>query len=176
MNRINKLFTEKRQNILSIYFCAGHPTLEGTVETIVTLANNGVDMIEVGIPFSDPMADGVVIQNAATKALRNGMTLQLLFSQLEGIRKKVDIPLLLMGYLNPIMKFGFEAFCTRCNEVGIDGVIIPDLPFKDYLEDFKPVADQTILSSPTIMSMPCPLLTLLSLQRATRCISARVVT
>ena len=142
MNRINKLFTEKRQNILSIYFCAGHPTLEGTVETIVTLANNGVDMIEVGIPFSDPMADGVVIQNAATKALLNGMTLQLLFSQLEGIRKKVDIPLLLMGYLNPIMKFGFEAFCTRCNEVGIDGVIIPDLPFKDYLEDFKPVADQ----------------------------------
>ena len=142
MNRINKLFIEKRQNILSIYFCAGHPTLDGTVETITTLANNGVDMIEVGIPFSDPMADGVVIQNAATKALSNGMTLQLLFSQLEGIREKVDIPLLLMGYLNPIMHFGFEAFCARCNEVGIDGVIIPDLPFKDYMEEFKPVADR----------------------------------
>ncbi len=142
MNRINKLFIEKRQNILSIYFCAGHPTLDGTVETITTLASNGVDMIEVGIPFSDPMADGVVIQNAATKALANGMTLQLLFSQLEGIREKVDIPLLLMGYLNPIMHFGFEAFCKRCSEVGIDGVIIPDLPFKDYMEEFKPVADR----------------------------------
>ncbi len=142
MNRINKLFIEKRQNILSIYFCAGHPTLDGTVETITTLANNGVDMIEVGIPFSDPMADGVVIQNAATKALSNGMTLQLLFSQLEGIREQVDIPLLLMGYLNPIMHFGFEAFCARCSEVGIDGVIIPDLPFKDYMEEFKPVADR----------------------------------
>lgn len=142
MNRINKLFIEKRQNILSIYFCAGHPTLDSTVETIETLAKNGVDMIEVGIPFSDPMADGVVIQDAATKALRNGMSLRLLFSQLAGIRDKVDIPLLLMGYLNPIMKFGFEAFCEQCAAVGIDGVIIPDLPFKDYLEEYKPVADR----------------------------------
>ena len=91
MNRINKLFIEKRQQILSIYFCAGHPTLEGTAETIETLAKNGIDMIEIGIPFSDPMADGVVIQNASSKALRNGMTLRLLFSQLEDIRKTVDI-------------------------------------------------------------------------------------
>lgn len=142
MNRINKLFIEKRQQILSIYFCAGHPTLEGTVETIETLAKNGIDMIEIGIPFSDPMADGVVIQNASSKALRNGMSLRLLFSQLEDIRKTVEIPLILMGYLNPIMQFGFEAFCERCVAVGIDGVIIPDLPFKDYLDDFKPVADR----------------------------------
>jgi tryptophan synthase alpha chain len=142
MNRINKLFIEKRQQILSIYFCAGHPTLEGTAETIETLAKNGIDMIEIGIPFSDPMADGVVIQNASSKALRNGMTLRLLFSQLEDIRKTVDIPLILMGYLNPIMQFGFEAFCERCVAVGIDGVIIPDLPFKDYLDEFKPVADR----------------------------------
>ncbi len=142
MNRINQLFTTKSSNILSIYFCAGHPTLEGTADTIKTLEKQGVDMIEVGIPFSDPMADGPVIQDAATKALRNGMTLKKLFSQLEGIRDNVKMPLILMGYLNPIMQFGFEAFCQRCTEVGIDGVIIPDLPFKDYLEEYKPVADK----------------------------------
>ncbi len=142
MNRINQLFATKHENILSIYFCAGHPTLEGTADTIRTLEQNGVDMIEVGIPFSDPMADGPVIQDAATKALRNGMTLKKLFSQLEGIRPEVQMPLILMGYLNPIMQFGFEAFCQRCVEVGIDGVIIPDLPFKDYLEEYKPIADR----------------------------------
>ena len=142
MNRINQLFATKSEKILSIYFCAGHPTLEGTADTIKTLEQKGVDMIEVGIPFSDPMADGPVIQDAATKALRNGMSLKKLFSQLEDIRKDVKMPLILMGYLNPIMQFGFEAFCQRCVEVGIDGVIIPDLPFKDYLEEYKPVADK----------------------------------
>ena len=154
MNRINQLFATKRNNILSIYFCAGHPTLDGTANTIRTLEQKGVDMIEVGIPFSDPMADGPVIQDAATKALRNGMTLKKLFSQLEGIRGQqstvnsqqstdgVKMPLILMGYLNPIMQFGFEAFCQRCVEVGVDGVIIPDLPFKDYLEEYKPIADR----------------------------------
>lgn len=142
VNRINKLFATKSEKILSIYFCAGHPTLEGTAETIKTLEKKGVDMIEVGIPFSDPMADGPVIQDAATKALRNGMSLKKLFSQLEGIRSDVNMPLILMGYLNPIMQFGFEAFCKRCTEVGVDGVIIPDLPFKDYLEEYKPIADK----------------------------------
>ena len=140
MNRINKLFQSKSENILSIYFCAGHPTLDGTAETIKTLESKGVDMIEVGIPFSDPMADGPVIQDAATKALRNGMSLRILFKQLEEIRNNVNIPLILMGYLNPIMQYGFEDFCKRCVEVGIDGVIIPDLPFKDYLDEYKPVA------------------------------------
>ncbi|MBO4985801.1 MAG: tryptophan synthase subunit alpha [Bacteroides sp.] len=142
MNRINQLFSNKKENILSIYFCAGAPTLSSTVPTIQALEAAGIDMIEIGIPFSDPMADGPVIQDAATKALRNGMTLRTLFAQLEDIRKTVRIPLILMGYLNPIMQFGFEAFCQRCNEVGIDGVIIPDLPFKDYLEEYKPVADK----------------------------------
>ncbi|MBQ7156761.1 MAG: tryptophan synthase subunit alpha [Bacteroidaceae bacterium] len=142
MNRINKLFQSKSENILSIYFCAGHPTLDGTAETIKTLESKGVDMIEVGIPFSDPMADGPVIQDAATKALRNGMSLRILFKQLEGIRNNVNIPLILMGYLNPIMQYGFEDFCKRCVEVGVDGVIIPDLPFKDYLDEYKPVADK----------------------------------
>ena len=142
MNRINKLFATKNEKILSIYFCAGHPTLEGTADTIKTLEQKGVDMIEVGIPFSDPMADGPVIQDAATKALRNGMSLKTLFAQLKGIRDSVRIPLILMGYLNPVMQFGFEQFCQQCVKVGIDGVIIPDLPFKDYLEDYKPIADK----------------------------------
>ena len=142
MNRINQLFEEKKNDILSIYFCAGHPTLDATAETIRILERKGINMIEIGIPFSDPMADGPVIQDAATKALRNGMTLKTLFSQLEGIRETVSIPLILMGYLNPILHFGFEQFCQRCVEVGVDGMIIPDLPFKDYQEDFKPIADK----------------------------------
>ena len=142
MNRINKLFQTKSEKILSIYFCAGHPTLEGTRTTIKTLEQKGVDMIEIGVPFSDPMADGPVIQDAATKALRNGMTLRKLFAQLDGIRSEVNIPLILMGYLNPIMQFGFENFCKECVAKGIDGVIIPDLPFKDYLEEYKPIADK----------------------------------
>ena len=99
-------------------------------------------MIEVGVPFSDPMADGPVIQDAATKALRNGMTLRTLFSQLADLRKDVTIPLIFMGYLNPIMHYGFEQFCQQCVKIGIDGVIIPDLPFKDYLETYKPIADR----------------------------------
>lgn len=142
MNRINTLFSTQDNNILSIYFCAGHPTLEGTADTIKTLQQKGVKMIEIGIPFSDPMADGPVIQDAATKALRNGMTLRILFRQLHGIRQEVTIPLILMGYLNPIMQFGFETFCQQCAATGIDGVIIPDLPFKDYLEEYKPIADK----------------------------------
>lgn len=140
-NRINQLFQDTPKNVLSIYFCAGTPTFNGTADVIRTLEKNGVNMIEIGIPFSDPMADGLVIQNAATHALRNGMSLRLLFEQLRDIRKDVRIPLILMGYLNPIMKFGFESFCRRCEECGIDGVIIPDLPFKDYLANYKSIAE-----------------------------------
>ncbi len=142
MNRINQLFASDKQNILSIYFCAGTPTLDATAEVIKTLERSGVSMIEVGIPFSDPMADGIVIQNAATNALRNGMSLKLLFSQLQGIRSEVSIPLILMGYLNPIMQYGFENFCKSCAECGIDGVIIPDLPFSDYQKDYRAVAEE----------------------------------
>lgn len=141
MNRINQLFDTQKSKILSIYFCAGHPTLDSTRSVIKALEKNGIDMIEIGIPFSDPMADGPVIQEAATCALRNGMSLKRLFDQLEGIRREVTIPLILMGYLNPIMQFGFENFCRRCRECGIDGVIIPDLPFKDYMNDFKATAE-----------------------------------
>lgn len=142
MNRINKLFADKPHDLLSIYFCAGAPTLDGTANVIRTLAANGINMIEVGIPFSDPMADGPVIQDAATKALHNGMSIRLLFEQLKDIRKDVEIPLILMGYLNPIIRFGFENFCRKCVEVGIDGMILPDLPFRDYMEEYKPIADK----------------------------------
>lgn len=145
MNRINKLFADKPEKLLSLYFCAGAPTLEGTADVLRAMQCKGIAMVEVGIPFSDPMADGPVIQEAATQALRNGMTLKTLFSQLEGIREGEDavtIPLVLMGYLNPVMQYGFENFCKRCQEVGVDGVILPDLPFKDYMEDYKPIADK----------------------------------
>ena len=142
MNRINQLFSTHPHNLLSIYFCAGAPTLDGTADVIRTLAANGIDMIEVGMPFSDPMADGPVIQDAATRALRNGMSLRVLFEQLRDIRRDVDIPLILMGYMNPVLHYGFEAFCQKCAEVGIDGIILPDLPFQDYIEHFKPIADR----------------------------------
>lgn len=142
MNRINQLFQTKTNNILSLYFCAGSPTLDGTVSVLQTLEQRGIDMVEIGIPFSDPMADGPVIQTAATKALRNGMSLKMLFSQLQNIRQTVHIPLILMGYLNPVIQFGFENFCKKCVEVGVDGMILPDLPFKDYMEQYKPIADK----------------------------------
>jgi len=143
MNRINKLFQERNQGLLSLYFCAGHPTLEGTTDVIRAIQQKGIDFIEVGIPFSDPMADGPVIQDAATKALRNGMTLRTLFNQLDGIRNEgITLPLILMGYMNPIYQYGYEAFFKRCQEVGVDGTIIPDLPFRDYIEQVKPIADK----------------------------------
>lgn len=142
MNRINKLFQDRPERLLSIYFCAGAPTPSNAVEVIKTLAEKGVNMIEIGIPFSDPMADGPIIQAAATKSLKNGTTLKGLFAQLDGIRASVDIPLIMMGYLNPIIQYGFEEFCKSCQKVGIDGVILPDLPFKDYQEEFKPIADK----------------------------------
>ncbi len=142
MNRINQLFASKPENLLSLYFCAGAPTLDGTADVIRAMQQKGIAMVEIGVPFSDPMADGPVIQEAATQALRNGMSLRLLFEQLKDIRKDVTIPLILMGYMNPVMQFGFERFCQKCVEVGIDGMILPDLPFKDYMEDFKPIADK----------------------------------
>ena len=143
MNKINQLFSEnKNSKLLSLYFCAGAPTLDGTTDVILTMQRRGISMIEVGIPFSDPMADGPVIQDAATTALKNGMTLQRLFDQLKAIKDEVHIPLVLMGYLNPIMQYGIERFCQACVDSGVSGIIIPDLPFKDYLEEVKPVADR----------------------------------
>lgn len=142
MNRITNLFETKKDGILSVYFTAGYPELNDTVTILKELEAKGINMVEVGIPFSDPMADGPVIQEAATQALRNGMSLHRLFDQLKDIRKEVQIPVILMGYLNPIMQFGFEAFCKKCVEVGVDGMIIPDLPFADYIADYKAIADR----------------------------------
>jgi len=142
MNRIDKLFQEKQKGILSVYFTAGYPNLDDTVPVIRELETRGIDLIEIGIPFSDPMADGPTIQQSGTIALNNGMTLRNLFGQLKNIRKEVDIPLIMMGYLNPILQYGIEAFCRDCAETGIDGMIIPDLPFADYMRSIKPVADQ----------------------------------
>lgn len=143
MNKINELFANsKDRKLLSLYFCAGAPTLDGTADVIQTLQQRGISMIEVGIPFSDPMADGPVIQDAATTALKNGMTLQMLFDQLKAIKEQVHIPLVLMGYLNPIMQYGIERFCQACVDSGVSGMIIPDLPFDDYLKSVKPAADK----------------------------------
>lgn len=142
MNRINQLFSTKKSDILSIYFCAGTPAADGTANVIRSLEQKGIDMIEIGIPFSDPMADGPVIQAAATRSLRNGMSLRRLFSQLENIRASVRIPLVLMGYLNPILQYGFERFCQECRRTGIDGVIIPDLPFREYEESYRSTAER----------------------------------
>ena len=143
MNKINSLFANsKDQKLLSLYFCAGAPTLDSTANVILTMQEKGISMVEVGIPFSDPMADGPVIQEAATTALKNGMSLRLLFKQLKAIKEQVRIPLVLMGYLNPIMQYGIEQFCQSCVDSGVSGVILPDLPFDDYLESIKPAADK----------------------------------
>jgi tryptophan synthase alpha chain len=143
MNKINSLFANRGdKKLLSLYFCAGAPTLDSTADTILTMQAKGINMIEVGIPFSDPMADGPVIQEAATTALKNGMSLRLLFNQLKAIKEQVTIPLVLMGYLNPIMQYGIEPFCQSCVDSGVSGVIIPDLPFDDYLSKVKPIADR----------------------------------
>ncbi len=143
MNKINQLFENNQgRKLLSLYFCAGCPTLDNTGEVIKTMQRRGIDMIEVGIPFSDPLADGPVIQSAATQALKNGMSLKKLFGQLKDIKDEVQIPLVLMGYLNPILHYGIEAFCQSCVESGVSGAIIPDLPFKDYQDIVKPVADK----------------------------------
>lgn len=139
MNRIKQLFNKKQKDILSIYFTAGYPNLTDTGKIIKELEKNGIDLIEVGIPFSDPMADGPTIQESGTLALKNGMNLKLLFEQIKEVRKEVELPLLLMGYLNPIMQYGIENFCKKCKEVGVDGAIIPDLPFNDYSTKYKSI-------------------------------------
>jgi len=141
MNRINQKLQEDK-NILSIYFTAGYPNLNDTVYIIEELENSGVDMIEIGLPFSDPLADGPTIQASSTQALKNGMTSEVLFSQLKNIRETVKIPLLIMGYFNPIFQYGVEAFCKKCAETGIDGLIIPDLPVDVYHEKYQAIFEK----------------------------------
>ncbi len=135
-NRINQKLAENKK-LLSIYFTAGYPNLDDTVSVIQDLEKSGVDMIEIGLPFSDPLADGPTIQESSTAALKNGMTTNVLFEQLQDIRKTVEIPLIIMGYFNPMMQYGIEAFCAKCQEIGIDGLIIPDLPVAEYHEHYQ---------------------------------------
>ncbi len=136
-----QLKSENRAALVAFVSC-GDPTIEFSEKLIERICAAGADIVELGVPFSDPMADGPVIQEASTAALRNGMSLRLLFDQLENIRQDVHIPIILMGYLNPIMQYGFEAFCKKCVQTGVDGMIIPDLPFADYMADYKAIADQ----------------------------------
>ena len=138
MNRIKAKLQEDKK-LLSIYFTAGYPKLDDTVPIIQELEKAGVDMIEIGLPFSDPLADGPTIQKSSTAALENGMHTELLFEQLKDIRKSVSIPLIVMGYFNPMLQYGVEAFCQRCLEVGIDGIIMPDLPLDVYKEAYEAI-------------------------------------
>ncbi len=135
---ISELFNTDKK-LVSIYFTAGFPQLHDTVEIIENLEKSGVDLIEIGLPFSDPLADGPTIQESSTKALRNGMTTELLFEQLSGIRKRVNIPLIIMGYFNPVMQYGVEAFCQKCEDIGIDALILPDLPLREYQLHYKEI-------------------------------------
>ena len=146
MNRINKLFKDKKNKILSIYFTAGYPNLNDTIEILKTLDECGVDLIEIGMPFSDPIADGPVIQDSSNVAIDNGMNLNILFKQLEEIRDITDIPIVLMGYVNPVYQFGYEKFIKNILECDLDGLILPDLPLDDYINEFKPVFDKENLS------------------------------
>jgi tryptophan synthase alpha chain len=141
MNRIDQTF-QKKQKLLSIYFSAGHPELEDTLPILRALQVSGVDMVEIGLPFSDPLADGPTIQESSTRALRNGMTTEKLFDQLQNIRQSIHIPLVLMGYFNPMMQYGIERFCKKCQSIGIDGLIIPDLPVDLYHQEYKTLFEQ----------------------------------
>ncbi|WP_339888986.1 tryptophan synthase subunit alpha [uncultured Flavobacterium sp.] len=141
MNRINKTIQQDKK-LLSIYFTAGYPKINDTVSILQELEKNGVDMIEIGLPFSDPLADGPTIQESSTIAIENGMTTSLLFEQLKNIRESVNIPLIIMGYFNPMMQFGMEKFCQKCAEVGIDGLIIPDLPLYVYENEYKDIFEK----------------------------------
>ena len=136
MNRINQKLQEDKK-LLSLYFTAGYPAINDTVKIIQDLEDSGIDMIEIGLPFSDPLADGPTIQDSSTAALKNGMTTEKLFEQLKDIRKTVSIPLIIMGYFNPMFQYGVEAFCKKCQEIGIDGLILPDLPLDVYQENYE---------------------------------------
>jgi tryptophan synthase alpha chain len=139
MNRIEKLFSDKKKNILSIYFTAGFPQLNDTREILYALQKHGADLVEIGMPYSDPLADGPVIQHSNMVAIRNGITIRLLFEELQGCRNNFHLPLILMGYLNPVMQYGIEKFCIDAQHAGIDGIILPDLPLHEYETEYKVV-------------------------------------
>ncbi|WP_235893437.1 tryptophan synthase subunit alpha [Litoribacter populi] len=151
-SRIDHLFKDKQENILAIYFTAGYPELEDTVPVMEAIEEGGADIIEVGMPFSDPVADGPTIQESNKIALDNGMSLKKLFEQLAKMRETVTLPVILMGYLNPIIQYGVEEFCKKCQEVGVDGLILPDLPMQQYLEEYKDIFSQYGLKNTFLIS------------------------
>jgi tryptophan synthase alpha chain len=139
MSRLNNLFQQKNKRILNVYCTAGYPTLQSTINVMSSLQENGADLIELGMPYSDPLADGPVIQASSSKALQNGMTISTLFNQLKDFRKDITVPVILMGYLNPLLQYGFEKFCAKAAEVGIDGIIIPDIPMYEFEQEYSAV-------------------------------------
>jgi len=139
MRRIEKLFKERNSNVLNVYCTAGYPQLNSTIDVMKALQENGVDIIELGMPYSDPLADGPVIQQSSSLALANGMTIKKLFEQLKDFRKNISVPVVLMGYMNPILQYGFEKFCADAASVGIDGLILPDLPEHEFETEYGAV-------------------------------------
>jgi len=156
-NRINDLFAKKSAGIVSVYYTAGFPTLDDTVTIAGLLEKSGVDMVEIGIPFSDSLVDGPTIQGSNQLALQNGMTLKLLFDQLAELRARVSIPVVLMGCINPILQFGIENFCQQCSAVGVDGVIIPDLPPEAYQQEYRVTFDQYSISNNFLITSRTPI-------------------
>ena len=156
MNRIQKLFSEKKKDICNIYFTAGFPNLNDTEKIILTLEKAGADMVEIGMPYSDPLADGETIQHSGSIALKNGMNLPLLFEQIESARQKTEIPMILMGYFNQVMQYGEEAFFKKCKEVGIDGLILPDLPAAIYESDYQGLMQKYDLNNVFLITPQTP--------------------
>lgn len=156
MNRIQKLFQEKNNNVLSVYFTAGYPGVDDTMPILKALEESGADMVELGMPFSDPLADGPTIQKSSEQALANGMSLNKLFEQIANMRQQISMPIVLMGYLNPVMKYGLNAFAEKCKEVGVDGLILPDLPVKEYLSTYKAVFQKNGLSNIFLITPQTP--------------------
>ena len=152
MNRINKLFEVKKGNILSVFFTAGFPELNSAKLIAKALEEAGVDMIEIGIPFSDPIADGPTIQQSNKKALDNGMSVKLLLEQVKEIRKEISIPIILMGYLNPVLQYGFDKFCKEASANGVDGLILPDMPMDEYLTQYKGIMQSANLLNSFLIS------------------------
>jgi tryptophan synthase alpha chain len=142
MNRIDQLFLNKPEEILNIYCTAGFPALNDTLTIMETLQQSGADMVELGMPFSDPLADGPVIQESSTRAIANGMRISVLFEQLKGFRDRISLPVILMGYMNPVLQFGVENFCKKCAETGVDGIILPDLPMDEFETEYRPIFEK----------------------------------
>ncbi len=165
-NRITALFSAKTERLLNIYFTAGYPQLPDTLTVLRGLQHAGVDLIEIGMPYSDPVADGEVIQQSNMQALDNGMSLNVLFEQLATLRAEIDVPVLLMGYINPVLQYGVENFCRKCREVGIDGVILPDLPFDLYLAEYRGIFERYGILNTFLITPQTPDARILAIDRA----------